>query len=106
MAFIGVPRTWRDIDEFLRKLGNACNDLGNGRSQAFGSVTLTTSSATTTLTDERIGIDSVITFMPTTANAAAGLTVLYVTGVTDGSCTLNHANNAQADRTYLYQIQG
>jgi hypothetical protein len=106
MAFFGVPTSWRDPEEFMRKLANALNDLGNGRSRAYGTVTLATSSATTTLTDARIGTDSVLTFMPTTSNAAAGVGVLYVTGGTDGSCTLNHANNAQADRTYHYQIQG
>lgn len=70
------------------------------------SVTLTTSSATTTLNDTRIGPESVIIFMPTTANAAAELGTLYVTGRGDGTCTINHANNAQADRTYDIAIIG
>jgi len=68
-------------------------------------VTLTASSATTTLTDTRIGPESVIVFMPTTANAKAeGMP--YVTGRGDGTCTLNHANNAQSDRTYDIAIFG
>lgn len=70
------------------------------------SVTLTANVATTTLSDIRIGPDSVITFMPTTANAATDLANLYVTGKGDGTCTLNHTNNAQADRTYDISIIG
>ncbi len=99
-----VPQTWADGPEHRRKLAQGINELMDGKHNATGSVTLTAASATTTLTDRRIGTDSVITFMATTANAAAGITALYVTARGDGTATLNHANNAQADRTYAYSI--
>lgn len=68
-----------------------------------GSVTLTANSATTTLTDPRIGINSAVLLIPTTANAAAEAPYIAVTA---GSCTINHANNAQTDRTFRYAIVG
>ena len=92
--------------EHRRELAEAINLTLQGKLNAVDTVTLTASSATTTLTDSRIGPDSFIGFMPTTANAAAELVTLYVTGRIDGSATLNHANNAQADRTFGYLVIG
>lgn len=108
MALRAVPVTWRNIDEQARLFAAAINQMADGRSNAFGTVTLTANQATSTLTDNRIGTDTVITFMPTTANAAAeiGAGTLYVSAVTSGSATLTHANNAQADRTFSYALQG
>ena len=79
-----------------------------GKLNAVGSVTLTANAATTTYSDPRIGGESWIGFMPTTANAAAeiGAGTLYVTARADGSCILNHANNAQADRSFDMLIIG
>jgi len=92
----------------IRRLANGVNLLADGRSNATGAVTLTANQATTTLTDARIGTDTVITLQPTTANAAAeiGAGTLYVSAVTKGGLTLTHANNAQADRTFDYALQG
>ena len=108
MAVNVVAVTWRDEKEHRRELARAVNNISNGRSNAFGSVTLDANQATTTLTDARIGADSVIAFMPTTANAAAevGAGGMYVGTVVNGSATITHANNAQADRTFGYAIQG
>lgn len=83
-------------------------NLVNGKVNSLGTVTLDASSATTTLSDPRIGPDSWIGFMPTTANAAAelGAGTLYVSSRGDGTATLAHANNAQSDRTYRYVVLG
>lgn len=77
-----------------------------GKMNCVGDVTLDANSATTTLSDRRIGPESYIGFMPTTANAAAEIDTLYVTARGDGSCTLNHTNNAQTDRTFTYVVIG
>lgn len=108
MSIRAVPTTWRATEEWSRLLAIGINQLEEGRSNAFGTVTLAANQATTTLTDIRIGTDSVICFMPTTANAAAevGAGGMYVGAVTGGSATITHANNAQADRTFAYSIQG
>ena len=87
-------------------LATAINSILRGKLNNTGSVTLTASSATTTLTDIRIGKDSVITLQPTTANAAAEIATLYFGTPGDGTVTINHANNAQTDRTFKYTITG
>lgn len=89
-----------------REIADVVNLILDGKINATGTVTLATGSATTTLSDRRIGTGSVILFMATTANAAGDLANLYVTGRTDGQATLNHSNNAQADRTYAYVVLG
>ena len=100
-----VPEDWDgNPKEHRRFLAEAIQTLQ--RILITREITLTASSATTTLTDERINERSCITFMPTTANAATDLANLYVTGKGDGTATLNHTNNAQNDRTYCYTVIG
>lgn len=84
------------------------NRLLIGRLNAFKDVTLTANSATTTVKDPRIGANTALLFMPQTANAAAGLSALYVPAATlsKGQAVIQHANNAQTDRTYRILIIG
>lgn len=78
----------------------------DGKINATGTVTLTANSATTTLADLRIGPNSIIVFMPTTANAAAEKDNLYVSSRGKETATLTHSNNAQTDRTFAYAVLG
>jgi hypothetical protein len=90
-----------------REISNVVNNILSGKTNNTGSITLAVSSATTTtLNDERIGYDSVILFMPRTANAASALGGLYVSARTKGSATLTHAINVLSDKTYSYVIIG
>lgn len=82
------------------------NELLKGRANNVGEVTLTENTTTTATTDTRIKQSMKIFLSPTTANAAAALTNVYVSDVADGSFTLTHANNAQTDRTFDYVIHG
>ena len=93
-------------EEWIRLIVNVVRGIMDGKINAIGTVTLTASSATTTLTDIRVGPDTVILFMPTTANAAGALSGLYVSARTEGSATLTHANNAQSDKTFDYALLG
>ena len=77
-----------------------------GKVNSVMTVTLTANQATTTLNDINIGPKSAILFMPETANAAAEIPTLYVTGRGKQTCTLNHANNAQTDRDFTYVVLG
>lgn len=95
-----------NIPEWCRKIARSVIGLMDGKHNATGSVTLTANAATTTLSDRRLTATSVVTFMPKTANAAGALGGLYVTGRTNGSCTLNHASNAQADKQFDYVVAG
>lgn len=82
--------------------------LRDGKHEAHGQVTLTANSATTTLSDRRIGLNSKVVFSATTANAAAELggTAFYHNAPGDGTVVLNHANNANTDRILDYIIAG
>lgn len=90
----------------LRDLYSIGNGIMQGRLNDKGTVTLTASAATTVVSDRRVGPNSVITFMPTTANAAAeiGNGTMYVSARSDGSFTITHANNAQTDRSFGYRV--
>lgn len=65
-------------------------------------VSLASSSTTTTIEDDRIGVDSMIFLMPTTADAAAEN--IYFT-VTHGQVVLTHASNTET-RNYRMAIIG
>lgn len=88
-----------------RKQNEAIIAALRGKLNNRGEITLTANSATTTLTDERIGPDSVIHFEGTTANGALAKAHLHYTCGT-GSATLTHDNNAQTDRTLRYTVTG
>ena len=94
------------LARYLAQIGQVVNNILRGKLNATGTVTLTASSATTTLQDPRLSGSSFIGFMAQTANAAAALGGLYVTAQDSGAATLNHANNAQADKTFTYLIIG
>lgn len=89
-----------------RQIAEVVGNLMNGKSNNTGSVTLTANAATTTLSDARIGANSTILLMATTANAAGALATTYFDNFLDGSCRVNHANNAQADKTFRYAVIG
>lgn len=101
-----VPRTWHDESDHRARLADAINNILRGKTNNVSTFTLTDNSATSVLTDIRIGLNSMIMLQPTTANAAAELATLYFDTPNDGSITVNHANNSQTDRTYLYAIIG
>ena len=98
-----------DTASMLRRLQEAVNALGSGRSNAIGTLTLSANASNTTLTDRRIGIDSRVMLLPLTANAAAALyaapfVLKSAQGI--GAITFAHASNAQIDRRFDYIIQG
>ena len=90
-----------------REISEIVNNLVEGKTNNTGDITLNAASATTTtISDERIGYNSIILLMPTTANAVASLTNVYVSARTKGSATLTHSANTNTDKTYGYIIVG
>ena len=89
-----------------RDVASVVNQLVDGKSNAKGSFTLTASATTTTVSDLRVGEDSIINFVPITANAAAeiGAGGIFISTRADSSFTITHANNSQSDRTYIYTV--
>jgi hypothetical protein len=93
-----------------QKINIAIQQLAAGRSNAVGSVTLATGSATTVVTTAT-GIcapGSVPILIPTTANAATefGAGTWYISSVGLNTFTITHVNSATAGRTFLYAIVG
>jgi hypothetical protein len=83
-------------------------ELFEGRSNTVGRFTLTANAASTTVTAANCGVGSTVLLTPTSAHAAAevGNGTIYVSAVANGSFTLTHASNSQADRTFLYAALG
>ena len=96
------------VRQFARRIADVLASAMQGRTNNTTEMTLTANAATTTLTDARLTVQSVVTTVPLTANAAAekGNGTLYISARNNGSVTFAHANNAQTDRTYAVSIHG
>lgn len=94
----------------LKKINLSIQQLGAGRSNAVGAVTLTANVATTTVTDANCATGSTIHLMPTNANSGteygAGTWYIATATILNGSFVITHANNAQTDRIFRYAIHG
>lgn len=119
MSYPNMPKYLPNANEWLTLTEPVVNGLMQGKMNNYGTVTLTAGAASTTVTETRgkISNNSVILFMPLTANAAAeiGAGTMYITTANlsplgaDGTgnnptFTITHANNAQVDRDYRYII--
>lgn len=101
-----APEAWSNEVEHRRKIARTSNLALGGKLNAVTQITLTANSATTTVTDARIGASTFFGFQPLTADAAAALGGLYVSSQANGTATLAHANNAQSDRTFRVLLIG
>jgi len=90
------------------RIVNAIRQLAAGRSNAAGSVTLAANAPSTAVAAPNCAAASQVFLFPKTAHAAAELAAggCYVSAVANGSFTVTHANNAQADRTFAYVCLG
>lgn len=112
--FKPVPLFFADEKTHRRKLAEKINDLNNAKFNCAVEFTLTANAGTTLLQDPRITGSSVFLFMPTTANAAAVQNSIYVpeatilptVNQTPGQATINHANDANADKIFRVAILG
>lgn len=84
------------------------NELLRGKLNTVEEITLTANQASTTITDELVSPNSHISLEATTANAAAekAAGTMWVSTYGDGTYTVTHANNAQADRTFRVNVTG
>ena len=105
-GYQAVTLSLSDEKEHRRQIAQLANNLLQGKLNTVIQVTLTASSATTTVTDKRIGAYTGLFFSPLTADAAAAQSGLYVSAQQNGSATLTHANNAQVDRTFNVLLIG
>ena len=102
---VGYPLTSQEGET-----ADTANLAMSGKINSVGSITLTANAATSTLTNYFLGPDSAVFFDPTTANAATeifgGTMYVLTANRGEGSWTITHANNANADRTFRYVILG
>ena len=87
-----------------RNVAEVINNAMNGKTNNTGTVTLRASNTTTTITDERLGFDSVILLSPLTATAAAQAP--YVSTKAKGSIIITHTSVASTDLNFDYIIVG
>jgi len=104
--FLNVPLTMPDQAQHLRLVSTTLNNVMDGKLNSTGTITLTASATSTTLTDARIGGDSVIVFMPITANGKAAENNLFVSARQSGQATLTHASSSNNDQNFAYIIIG
>lgn len=105
-GYEGVPEMMPNEGEHRRKLARLANNLLQGKINSVIQVTLTPSSATTTVIDKRIGANTALLFSSLTADAAGALSGLYVSSQANGTATLTHANTASVDRTFAVVLIG
>lgn len=89
----------------LSKYAFSIQQLAEGRSNAVGSFTLTTSTTSTTVPAPNCGAESFVFITPHTANAAGALASTYM-AAGRGQFTVTHASNSQADRTFGFVCLG
>lgn len=107
VAFSGVPTTHRDTSEHLRMIAEAVNLLMRGKSNNTGSFTLTANAASTTVTDPRVSPNTRVHAVPTTANAQADyIAASFLITPGDGTFAVTHANDADADKIFVYSLIG
>lgn len=109
MAVPQVATVFPSWGEGIAALARALNRVIAGEINVVGEVTLTANAATTTVTDQRATpARSIALVQAQSANAAAAIATTYIdpADVTVGAFVIRHANNAQTDRTFTYEIKG
>lgn len=86
----------------------AIKQLGEGRSNAVGIITLRANQTTTTVSAPNCGAGNSVFLTPATANAAAIVAATYVlaSNVTKGQFIITHTSNAATDKTFYWVALG
>jgi hypothetical protein len=95
-------------EQDLKKVILALQQVASGRSNATGTVTLSTA-ATTVISPTQAGtiaIGSTPILTATSSGAAAEIPTMYVSAVTNGSFTVTHTVSSSTSRTFRYAILG
>ena len=88
-----------------RATAEIVNQCVDGKMNVTGQVTLTNSATSTVVTDIRVGAESLIVFMPITADAATELAAggMYVSSQGKQTFTVTHASTTTT-RTFRFAI--
>lgn len=103
MAIV-IQRSERDPQRIVE----AIIELGQGRQNSIGDVTLRANQATTVVAFPNVSADSRVFLFPQTANAAAALATTFILkdNIIRKQFTISHANNAQVDKTFGFLCIG
>jgi len=100
-----VPENYSLTENYIRKIVQSVNSAMRGNTNNTGEFTLTASATSTTVTDNRVNPQSVITIMPKTNNAATHVQHYYIVPG-DKQFVMYHNNNSSTDRTFRYVVTG
>lgn len=88
-----------------REISEVVNNTMNGKTNNTGDFTTTNNVSTTILYDERIGLNSVILFTPTSSGGATEMAHLYVQTLNKGSAVIHHRSGNHA-ASFKYIVVG
>lgn len=91
-----------------RDVAFAVNQLVDGKMNATGQLTLAQNATSTTVTDYRVGENSVILMMPLTRNASSEYTNnhFYISDRSKFSFTIQHRSKNHSDLNFMYVVLG
>lgn len=96
-----APEDWDDDVEHRRVLAETANSALRGHLNNGGTVTLTASATSTTVSNAHTNAGSTVFLQPVSENA--GNTRYYIT-TADGSFTIVHDSQGFTDRTFNYAV--
>lgn len=103
---VTVPYFQADEQRHRRKIAEWTKAANSGHVPVTGTVTLTPSSATTTVQDQRCGPSSHVSLTPTTAKGASAMPSIHIAPYNKGSFVINHASTATTTKSFTYSILG
>ena len=89
-----------------REVSEVVNNLVEGKSNNTSTVILNTSGTETTVFNERVGLNSVILFVPGSANAAGETDHIFIKTKFKGSFIIGHRNHGHSDVELDYIVVG
>jgi hypothetical protein len=92
--------------EFRRKVAMIVNNILSGRLHNTGSITFVHGGVSTTVSDIRCSINSVVFLMATNADGAAALDTWRVSTITDGSFVVTHISTSTSTAAAKYAVFG
>jgi len=101
-----VPTFLNDADKHRQNISNWARQVQQGKIPVTGNVTLAANVTTTVVTDPRVGINSFIGLIPTTAKGASAMPSVWVSSFGKQTFTLTHASTAATTKSFRYCVMG
>jgi hypothetical protein len=89
-----------------RRVADSLNRVIEGRTDAYGTVTLSQGTTSTTVLAPYVSEDSTVCLSPMTSKAAGDLTKIWISQVNNGSFVIGHHNHSDPDLIYRYLWAG